>query len=424
MPLLSIVVPVYSVQGYLRECLDSVLQQSFTDIELIAVDDSSPDHSPAILDEYAALDPRVTVVHLPRNVGLGHARNAGLDRATGEYIWFIDSDDWIAAGCLRAIAERLDRLRPDLLLVDHTRVDWLGRHSRSAGRELLARLGTAEQTVRLVQEPKLLTLLTVAWNKVVRREFLRTEGLRFDAGWYEDMPFTFPVLAAADRITSVPRVCYHYRKGRQETITSSTSERHFEVFDQWARVFARLDRLGPRADGHIRRLVFECMLWHLLVVQAEPGRLPAGTRRAYFGLLSAYYRRYAPPSAGIEGMDRATGELRSLPALDRLRRQLIAEDRYVPFRTLRQLRLGLDRGRGAARRGKRRLTGPLRVGRALGRAGVGRAWYEVQRRLPLDEHLAIYAAYWYRGVSCNPAAIDATARRLAPRVRPVWVLDP
>lgn len=93
MPRFSVIVPVYKVQGYLRECLDSILTQSCTDIEVIAVDDCSPDNCGNIIDEYAARDARVTAVHLPRNVGLGRARNAGVGHATGEYLLFLDSDD-------------------------------------------------------------------------------------------------------------------------------------------------------------------------------------------------------------------------------------------------------------------------------------------------------------------------------------------
>ncbi|RBL82535.1 CDP-glycerol:glycerophosphate glycerophosphotransferase, partial [Streptomyces cavourensis] len=104
MPRFSIVVPIFKVQGYLRECLDSVLDQSFRDIEVIAVNDCSPDSSGAIVDEYAARDERVKAVHLPENGGLGRARNAGLARATGEYVLFLDSDDAYTPGLLQALA--------------------------------------------------------------------------------------------------------------------------------------------------------------------------------------------------------------------------------------------------------------------------------------------------------------------------------
>src|SRR5690242_3524304 len=104
LPRFSVIVPVYKVQAYLHECLESVLGQSFPDLELIAVDDCSPDGCGSIIEEFAARDARVVPVRLPENVGLGRARNAGLERATGDYLVFLDSDDTLTPDALRAIA--------------------------------------------------------------------------------------------------------------------------------------------------------------------------------------------------------------------------------------------------------------------------------------------------------------------------------
>ena len=92
---LSVVIPVYNVEKYLQECVDSVLNQTLKEFELIAVDDGSTDHSGAILDEYQEKDSRITVIH-KENGGLSSARNAGLDIAKGEWIAFVDSDDWVS----------------------------------------------------------------------------------------------------------------------------------------------------------------------------------------------------------------------------------------------------------------------------------------------------------------------------------------
>lgn len=121
-PRLSVVVPVYRVEAYLAVCLDSILAGAGADVEVLAVDDGSPDRSGQIADEYARRDPRVRVVRLPRNVGLGQARNAGIDHATGDYLWFVDSDDWLPAGAVPAVLERLSATRPDVLIVDHAEV--------------------------------------------------------------------------------------------------------------------------------------------------------------------------------------------------------------------------------------------------------------------------------------------------------------
>jgi len=131
-PRFSIILPCFKVQGFLRECLDSVLEQSFGDLEVIAVDDCSPDGCGAILDEYAARDPRVKAVHLPENVGLGRARNAGMPHATGDYLFFLDSDDTLTPGALRAMADRLAGTGdPDVLIFDYVRTYWWGGTRRN-----------------------------------------------------------------------------------------------------------------------------------------------------------------------------------------------------------------------------------------------------------------------------------------------------
>src|SRR5262245_52244643 len=108
LPRISVVVPVHRVAEYLPGCLDSILDQSFTDFEVIAVDDGSPDQCGKVLDAYARRDRRVRVTHLDRNIGLGRARGAGFYVSTGEYVWFVDGDDEVAQDALQAIADRLD----------------------------------------------------------------------------------------------------------------------------------------------------------------------------------------------------------------------------------------------------------------------------------------------------------------------------
>ena len=106
-PAISIIIPVYNAENYLRRCIDSVLSQSFTDFELILVDDGSKDKSPQICDEYASQDTRVRVIH-KANGGVSAARNDGLDIAKGEYITFIDSDDWVERDYLSTLSNYRD----------------------------------------------------------------------------------------------------------------------------------------------------------------------------------------------------------------------------------------------------------------------------------------------------------------------------
>ncbi|MFE2100787.1 glycosyltransferase family 2 protein, partial [Streptomyces sp. NPDC059468] len=237
MPRFSVIVPAYKVQAYLSECLDSVLSQSYPDLELIAVDDCSPDACGALIDEYAARDARVKAVHLAENQGLGRARNAGLARATGDYLVFLDSDDTLTPDSLRSIADRIKETgEPDVLVFDYARTYWNGTVERNKVAAQLTQQGPAP--FRLEDRPGLLRVLMVAWNKAYRREFVAEQGFRFPAGYYEDTPWTFPVLMAAESIATLDRVCVHYRQRRQGNILSTTSRKHFDIFEQYDRVFA------------------------------------------------------------------------------------------------------------------------------------------------------------------------------------------
>ncbi|MEV6377022.1 bifunctional glycosyltransferase/CDP-glycerol:glycerophosphate glycerophosphotransferase [Micromonospora musae] len=409
MTLISFVVPAYRVQGYLRECLDSILDQPFTDLEVIAVDDCSPDDSGEIIDEYAARDPRVHAVRLTENVGLGPARNIGLDRATGEYVWFVDGDDWLTPECLPVVVERLHETRPDVLVVDHVRTHWNDSATRSAMHEVFPTPPGAE-TFRLRDRPETMRLLHTAWNRLVRRRFLLDQGLRFAPGWYEDVSFSYPALMAADRIGVLDRVCVNYRQRRAGAITRTRGERHFEVFPQWHRVFRLMDRWGSAVDG-LRPAVFERMIWHYLTVLGNGQRIAPELRPAFFAQITADYSRWLPPEGypaphGVEG----------------LKHRLVATGRWRTFSALRTANRARDAARRSARTARRRVTPVARRSARRARDVLLREYYRAELRRPLDPTLAVYAAYWYRGYSCNPAAIYEAARRLAPGVRGVWVV--
>ncbi|MFK3984733.1 glycosyltransferase family 2 protein [Micromonospora sp. NPDC050397] len=321
MALLSLIVPVYRVEEYLAECLDSLLAQSFADFEVIAVDDASPDGSAEILATYAARDSRIKIVTLPQNVGLGAARNAGIRHATGRYVWCVDSDDWLPPGTLEAVADRIELTTPDLLVTGYARVYWDGRvedHPVSAvhqGREVPESFTFAEQ-------PGLLNHLWIACNKVIRREFLVGTGLTFGPGWYEDVAFILPLMLASRRISLLDRDCYAYRQRQQGAITRTVSERHLEVFDQWDRVFAFMDA-RPGEFASLRPVIFQRMIWHCLQVLGHSSRVPGEMRRAFFARITAQYRRHLPP-----------GGAPVAPGNDGVKQRLVAAGAYQLFELL------------------------------------------------------------------------------------------
>ncbi|GAA1412679.1 hypothetical protein GCM10009639_65190 [Kitasatospora putterlickiae] len=323
MPRFSVIVPVYRVEEYLPECLASVLGQDGPDFELIAVDDRSPDGCGALLDEAAGRDPRVRVLHLPENVGLGRARNAGLEVATGDYVLFLDSDDTLTPGLLKAVDDRLTAGGdPDVLVYDYARTYADGRVVRAASAKVFD--APSREVFDLADRPDLLELLQVVWNKAYRRDFVTAQGLTFPAGYYEDTPWTYPALLSARSITLLDRVGVHYRQ-RQEggNILATASRKHFDVFGQYDLVFAFLD--GRPDLERWRPVVYGRMLHHLNTVVSRPGRVPPGDRREFFRRAAGHCARLRPagyrPPGGMAG----------------LRTELLGHGRYTAYQAVRAL---------------------------------------------------------------------------------------
>ncbi|MER5756237.1 bifunctional glycosyltransferase family 2 protein/CDP-glycerol:glycerophosphate glycerophosphotransferase [Streptomyces sp. NPDC002088] len=397
MPRFSVIVPAYKVQAYLHECLESVLSQSYPDLELIAVDDCSPDACGAIIDEFAARDPRVRALHLPENRGLGRARNAGMEEATGDYLIFLDSDDTLTPDALRAIADRVKETgEPDVLVYDYARTYWSGEAVRNKVAAQLTEKGPAP--FRLADRPGLLKVLMVAWNKAYRREFVAREGLTFPPGYYEDTPWTYPVLMAAQTIATLDRVCVHYRQRRQGNILGTTSRRHFDVFEQYDRVFAFIEQRPELARW--RPLLFRRMVDHLSTVFTKPGRLPRAARAEFLRKARTHYRRYRAPGAPV-------------PLRSRLRHTLVHLGLHRTFRVLQRAM--------TLRRRTAKLAG--RLLKAV-RAAALQLHYRVQLRLPLRADRAVFAASWGRGHGCNPGALETAFRTHAPHIRTAWIARP
>ena len=394
MPRFSVIVPAYKVQAYLPECLESVLGQSFPDLELIAVDDCSPDACGALIDEFAARDARVRAVHLSRNVGLGRARNAGIEHAAGDYLIFLDGDDTLAPDALHAIAERLKETDgPDVLVYDYARTYWSGEVRRNQLAAELAEDGPAP--FRLDERPGLLRLLMVVWNKAYRREFVEREQLAFPPGYYEDTPWTYPAMMSAGTIATLDRVCVHYRQRRHGSILGTSSRKHFDVFEQYDRVFAYL-AAHPELERW-RPLLFGRMVDHLATVFARRDRLPRAARAEFLRTARAHYRRHRVP-VSVSGLR------------PRLRHALV---RFGPYRTYRLL--------AVLARARRRAARPAGAVLRAARAAALRLHYRTQLRLPLRADRAVFSSHRGRGHGCNPGALESAFRAFAPHVRTTWI---
>ncbi len=211
-------VPVYDVERWLPESLDSLLSQRGVDLEVVVVDDGSPDRSGAIADEYAARDDRVSVLHVA-NGGLGAARNVGTERVTGEYLAYLDSDDVLPPGALATLAESLHESESDFATGSVVRWEADGLHEPPWMRRLHRERLTA---ITAREHPEILGDV-FAWNKLYRLSFWRSQGLEWPEGVrYEDQPTTTRAYLAGT-FDVIPDVVYHWRI-RQDG-TSITQQR-------------------------------------------------------------------------------------------------------------------------------------------------------------------------------------------------------
>jgi glycosyltransferase involved in cell wall biosynthesis len=314
---LSVVVAAHRVAPYLPACLDSILAGSPEAIQVIGVDDASPDECGAILDDCARRDARFRAVHLDQNGGLGAARNAGLDEATGEFVWFVDGDDVLAPGAVAAVLHRLRTFGPDVLLLRHA---WMLGEQVARDPHAVYPPSLPDVT-SVIEQPALLRVRQAAWNRVVRRDLAKQPVLRFPSGWYEDVGFSQLCLVAAERVGALGQLAYLYRQ-RDGAITATLSPRHFDVFAQYERLFEAL--LGWPAGEAMRPHLFELMIEHYLVIVGTDGRIPDAMRGDFFARIVEHYHRYLPPGGyalpgGINGV----------------KHRFVRWDSYGLFRTVR-----------------------------------------------------------------------------------------
>lgn len=222
-PHISIIVPVYNVEHYLEKCLNSLIGQTFTDIEIICVDDGSTDGSAAILADYAARDTRIRVI-TQKNAGQGAARNRALDVAESPYIMFCDSDDWYSPDmCEKMLAAMEKEPRADLAICGYF-TEWEREpeaNEPKPWREEVPFAGFHTIDRKVIQE-----CLVGPPYKIYRRELIEKNHIRFPEGmYYEDFYFWFVCAAHAKGLVFVPARLYHYRQRNGSTMHNSLKKK-------------------------------------------------------------------------------------------------------------------------------------------------------------------------------------------------------
>ena len=219
--MISVIVPVYNVEKYLRNCLDTIINQTYKDLEIILVDDGSKDSSGLICDEYAKRDSRIKVIH-KENGGLSSARNTGLEIAKGDYIAFIDSDDVIEIDMYEKLLNSLETFNSDVSMCGCKIVD---ENNNILYQDVLE---NDIYDINDILENIVLTLKTSAWNKLFKKEIIN--GIRFPDGRVhgEDLIFILKILNKNIKFSLIEDTCYHYIKHTNSITTGKFSKRSFD----------------------------------------------------------------------------------------------------------------------------------------------------------------------------------------------------
>ena len=284
-PVVSVIIPVYNAEKHLRQCLDSVLAQTLRDIEVICVDDGSPDHSLDILEEYAARDPRVVIVP-QENQGAGAARNHGLRVAKGKYLSFLDSDDFFEPEMLEDSVRKLREDGSDFVVfrcdqyVDGTGIVRKGKYVKGTGKYRSARYALRTECMppympfsfRNISGNVFKSIVGWAWDKVYDREFVQRYDLTFqEQRTTNDMRFVFLALVLARKISYIDRVYAHQRREDQKSLSNSRSKSWHCFHDALISLKENLEKHGIYEELE-RDFICYCLhasLWNLSTLGGE-----------------------------------------------------------------------------------------------------------------------------------------------------------
>lgn len=218
---ISVITPVYKVEGYLRKCIDSILNQSFQDFEVFVIDDGSPDLCGQIADEYAALDSRIHVIH-KENGGAPSARNEGILRAKGEYLYFPDSDDWLEPDYLRDIYDLAVRTNTQLVISGFVMEYFEDNCEQSYTVQVPEQVFLTKQEVRENLHNYFNNMMmAVPWNKLYKADYIIEKQLFFPNMKWDDLHFNMEVIMDIERVAISNSFGYHFFRSRKGSETTT-----------------------------------------------------------------------------------------------------------------------------------------------------------------------------------------------------------
>ena len=218
-PKVSIIVPVYNVEKFLDRCLNSLINQTLKEIEIICINDGSVDNSLQILENFAKQDSRITILN-QENHGLSDARNKGLEKACGKYLGFVDSDDWVDLNYFEKLYTAAEKYNCDMAVSGIIRLHkWNKKFHLKFEEEKVA--DNTDEKFEICDVPE----LSYVWNKIYKRESFMSKNLRFEEGiFFEDVIMTPKILYSLGKLVTVPDTYYYYWRNPNSTVTKRTDK--------------------------------------------------------------------------------------------------------------------------------------------------------------------------------------------------------
>ena len=285
----SVIVPVYNVEQYLPKCLDSLVNQTLEEIEILVVNDGSPDNSQAIIDDYASRYPDKIRAFIKENGGLSDARNYGVKQATGEYIGFVDSDDYVREDAFELLYNKAVEEESDVVAYNYCKF----------GNDFLNEVCVIKHpdwfNFNIEESPGiLLEAKSLACNKIFRRSWYQDNAFVFPVGqWYEDSAVVYNMLYLANKVSAVTDCLYFYRTDRDTSITNTINEKVFDIFKSCESI--RRFYYGHTVNKKLLETADRLCQIHLFVRLwdvIENGAIKL--RFAFYNAMLDYFKRYMP----------------------------------------------------------------------------------------------------------------------------------
>ena len=278
---MSIVIPMFKAENRIADALSTILEQGRDDIEIICVDDASPDNQVAVVKGLQEQNPAIRLIRNTRNMGPGGSTNAGIDAAVGDYVVIVHADDTLLPGALDSLVPHITTHTPDLVLIgcDELR---RGRVRPLTDQALTDELAAHPGLLTAEADPRVLLWPPGPWSKVYRRNFLTDKNLRFPEGVFEDIPWSIHTTVRAEKIAVLSGPIYRYITAESDTsITTTLTSRNLDRLNQirLIRDGLSITELNPAVRQHISALVAIHLIW---ANRSAYKTLPPDTHQQFF----------------------------------------------------------------------------------------------------------------------------------------------